>query len=96
MEDFRKELAEVKDVLTQIRICMAKLEASQNSFKEALALFREERLKTYDIMTHKIEEVEKEVQRLDKKMTYASGIVAAVATFLSVTIGTITKKLGLA
>ena len=101
-EDFRKETGEIKELLTQLRICVARLEAgqsslkeSQSSFRDALNIFREERLKTYDIMTRKIEEVEQEVHKVDKKMTYATGIVTAAATFISVIISAVSKKLGL-
>lgn len=91
-----QELGELKELLTQVRICLAKMEAQQNTFKNSLDVFREERLKTYDIMTEKIKEIEKDVQKLDKKLTYASGFVTAAATFLSFIISAVTKKLGIA
>lgn len=96
IEDYRKEIAELKELMTQIRICIAKLDANQSSFKDSLNTFRDERLKTYDLMTTKIEEVEKDVHSLDKKITYAAGIVTAAATFFSFVISSLSKKLGLA
>lgn len=96
MDELRKEVGELKELMTQIRICIAKFESNQAGFKDSLSVFREERLKTYDIMTKKIEEVETDVHKLDKKLTYASGIVTAAATFLSFVAATISKKLGLA
>lgn len=90
------ELKEIKDILTDLRICVAKMEANQSSFKGTLDVFREERLKTYDIMTKKIDDIEKDVISLDKKINYAAGAVTALTAFISFIVSTVSKKLGLA
>jgi chromosome segregation ATPase len=95
LTEVRSQLNDIKELITQLRICIAKMDANQQSFKDSLNVFREERLKTYDIMTKKIEEVEADVHKLDKKITYAAGIGTAAATFLSYAMSTVTKKMGL-
>ncbi len=89
------DLKKLEELVTEIRICMAKMETNQKSFGDALSDFREERLKTYDIMTKKIETLEEDVKGLDKKITYAAGVIAAVSAGLSLLAVNILKKLGL-
>lgn len=86
--------AELRELLTQIRISVARLEATQESFKKSIEDFREERKKTYDKMTNKIEDMDGEIKKLDKKITYASGVVGAIAAFFSAISSTILNKLG--
>ena len=90
-----KELNELKNLITEMRICMAKMEANQKSFAESLTVFREERLKTYDIMTKKIDDLNEEIDNLDKKITYAAGGVMALSAMLSMLGSSILRKVGL-
>ena len=89
------ELKKLEDLVTEIRICMAKMEANQKSFADALSVFREERLKTYELMSKKIDQLESDVQSLDRKITYAAGIVAAVSAGLSLIASSLLRKIGL-
>jgi predicted nucleic acid-binding Zn-ribbon protein len=87
-------LKELKDLVTDIRICMAKLEAQQSAFANSLQSFQSERLKTYDAMTDKIITLEKEVKALDKKISYAAGAITAASAFFSLLSSAFLKKIG--
>ncbi len=88
------DIKELKDLVTEVRICMAKIETNQHTYQELLNSFKQERTKTYDIMTQKIDAIEDEVSNLDRKLNYAVGIVTGCSVVFSFFMTFLQKKLG--
>lgn len=82
------------ELLTQVRICIAKLDERQRETTNALNNSREERLRTFQDLGDKVKNVETQLNLLDRKMNYAYAFVAGVASIISFTASTIFKKLG--
>lgn len=79
------ELKEITAILTDIRISLAKLETTQ-----------QERSASYDKIHAKFEELETDVQQINKNLAWASGFITMGATVFSLLINTILKKAGIA
>lgn len=78
------DIRQIKELLTDIRISLAKMETLQT-----------ERTRAYEQLDQKFLSLETEVSQLDKKVTYAAGAVAVVVSFATYIVNFILKKTGI-
>lgn len=91
----QQDMRELKELMTQLRIEVAKIQTNQNAVTTTLADFRTERLHTYDKLTKKVTDIEEDVTKLDRKINWATGAVAVITGFVSLATNAAMKKVGL-
>ena len=81
--NFFKELSDIKAALSDIRVTLTKLETIQ-----------EERTNLYKKLTQDIEDLETELASVNRRVTYAAGILAAAIFIFDQLSSIVFKKIG--
>lgn len=93
--ELKTDVKELKDTIRQLEKTLIEVTANQNFFREKITEHYEQQSRLYEKMINKFNAVDKEVQRMDKKISYAAGIIITVTTVMGMISSKVLAKIGL-